>query len=102
MQGVCLPQRHRGGEEGQGTLYIRVACGGDEVEAAVHSCVWNSLLPCDIHFLFQKFFVLLVDVFLNRLPAVKVGERDEKTGTNLLIFLPTAFPALTAAKQALA
>lgn len=58
-------------------MYIRVARRGDEVEAAVHACVWNSFLPCNIHLLFQKFFVLLVDVFLNRLPAVEVGERDE-------------------------
>lgn len=58
-------------------MYIRVARRGDEVEAAVHVRVWNSFLPCNIHLLFQKFFVLLVDVFLNRLPAVEVGERDE-------------------------
>lgn len=57
-------------------VYIRMACGGDEVEAAVHSCVWNSFLPGNIHLLFQKFFILLIDVFLNRLPAVKVGERN--------------------------
>lgn len=74
---MYLPQWHEGDEEGQGTAYIRVACGRDEVEAAVHSSVWNSFLPCNIHLLFQKFFILLVDVFLNRLPAVKVGERDE-------------------------
>lgn len=58
-------------------MYIRVARRGDEVEAAVHARVWNSFLPCNIHLLFQKFFILLVDVFLNRLPAVEVGERDE-------------------------
>lgn len=58
-------------------LYVRVAGRGDEVEAAVHSRVWNSFLPCNIHLLFQKFFILLVDIFLNRFPAVKVGERDE-------------------------
>lgn len=58
-------------------MYIRVACGGDEVEAAMHTGVWNSFLPCNIHLLFQKLLILLVDIFLNRLPAVKVGERDE-------------------------
>lgn len=81
-------------------MYVRVAGRGDEVEAAVHSRVWNSFLPCNIHLLFQKFFILLVDIFLNRFPAVKVGERGEYTGTNLLMFLPTVFPALTAAKRA--
>lgn len=58
-------------------MYVRVARRGDEVEAAVHSRVWNSFLPCNIHLLFQKFFILLIDVFLNRLPAVEVGEREE-------------------------
>lgn len=57
-------------------MYIRVSRRGDEVEAAVHTCVWNSFLPCNIHLLFQKLFILLIDVFLNRLPAVEVEKRD--------------------------
>lgn len=73
---MYLAERHQGLEEGRGTVYVRVARGGDEVEAAVHSRVWNSFLPCNIHLLFQKFFILLIDVFLNRLPAVKVEERQ--------------------------
>lgn len=70
-------QRCQGLEEGQRIVYIRVARRGDEVEAAVHAGVWNSFLPCNIHLLFQKLFILFIDIFLNRFPAVKVGERDE-------------------------
>lgn len=74
---LYLVQRCQGLEEGQGIVYIRVARRGDEVEAAVHTGVWNSFLPCNIHLLFQKLFILLIDIFLNRFPAVKVGERYE-------------------------
>lgn len=46
-----------------------VACGGDEVNAAVHPGVWDPLLPVDVDFLLQVGFVLLTDELRDGLPA---------------------------------
>ena len=54
-----------GGEDG----YIRVSSRGDEVEAAVDTSVRDAFLPGDVHLLLQELLILLVDVFLNGLPA---------------------------------
>lgn len=46
-----------------------MSCGGDEVEAAVDTSVGDALLPGDVHLFLQEFLILLIDVFLNGLPA---------------------------------
>lgn len=51
--------------------------GGDKVEAAVDTSVRNAFLPGDVHLLLQELLVLLIDVFLNGLPA---GGWEESRG----------------------
>lgn len=48
------------------------------------SGVWDSFLSCNIHLLLQEFLILLIDVFLYRLPAKKAKKkRNLKTGRKI-------------------
>lgn len=58
---------------------LPVACGRNEVYAAVHPGVWDPLLPVDIDFLLQVGFILVIDELHNRLPAERKKQfRNEK------------------------
>ena len=46
-----------------------VASRGDEVDAAVHSGVWDSLLAVDVDLLLQVGFILVVDELHDGLPT---------------------------------
>lgn len=46
-----------------------MACGRNEVNAAVHPGVWDPLLPVNVDFLLQVHFILLVDELHDGLPA---------------------------------
>lgn len=48
--------------------------GGDEVKAAVDTSVRDAFLPGDVHLFLQELLILLIDVFLNGLPAEGWGE----------------------------
>ena len=60
---------------------------GDEVEAAVDTGIGDALLPGDVHLLFEELFVLLIDVFLNGLPATGQEEKKKKDGVMVCICL---------------
>lgn len=53
-----------------------MACGRDEVYAAVHPGVRDPLLPVDVDFLLQVGFILVIDELHYGLPAGK-GNRNE-------------------------
>lgn len=61
---------------------LPVACGRNEVYAAVHPGVWDPLLPVDVDFLLQVGFILVIDELHNRLPADK---RVQESETNLVL-----------------
>lgn len=46
-----------------------VACGGDEINAAVHPGVGDPLLPVDVDLLLQVGFILVIDELHNGQPA---------------------------------
>lgn len=48
---------------------LPVACGRDEVYAAVHPGVWDPLLPVDVDLLLQVGFILVVNELHDGLPA---------------------------------
>lgn len=72
----------------------RVSCWGDEVEAAVHPGVRDTLLSGYVDLLLQELLILLIDVLGNGLPAVDAAEvsmrekdhlrKEEKTKNTLL------------------
>ena len=58
-----------------------VSRGWDEVYAAVHSGVWDPLLPVDVDFLLQVALILVVDELHDGLPAEREG--GKKGGRDL-------------------
>lgn len=48
-----------------------VACGWDEVYAAVHSGVGDALLAVDVDLLLQVLLILVIDELHNGLPAMR-------------------------------
>lgn len=61
-----------------------MACGGDEVEAAVDTGVRDPLLAGNVHLLLQVLLVLFVDELRDGFPTLEEAGKEHQKMTNIL------------------
>lgn len=61
----------------------RMSSRGYEIQAAVHSGIWDAFLASNVDFFLQKFLILFIDMFGYWLPAKNIEGKNKISGVQI-------------------